>query len=67
MSNREQCKAIIDEMPEQVLVGVLSILRAVDDALDDAHCVKLYDRAMAEDDGERVSHEEIKREFGLSD
>jgi hypothetical protein len=67
MSTRELCKAIIDVMPEQYLANVLTYLRAVDDAMDDAFCIELYDRAKAEDDGNYISHEELKRELGLLD
>ncbi|MDR0896418.1 MAG: hypothetical protein LBN04_01040 [Oscillospiraceae bacterium] len=52
---------------KQCVANVRAFLRAVDDALDDAYCVRLYDRAKAVDDGNYISHEELKRELGLLD
>lgn len=70
MSNKEKCIAILNEMAEEQLANIATILeaakRAIDEAADDAFCESLYKQYEADPDkGEAVSIEEAARQLGV--
>ena len=69
MSNKEKCIAILNEMAEEQLANIATILeaakRAIDEAADDAFCESLYKQYEADPDkGEAISIEEAARQLG---
>ncbi|EDS11187.1 hypothetical protein [Anaerotruncus colihominis] len=70
MSNKEKCIAILNEMAEEQLANIATILeaakRAIDEAADDAFCESLYKQYEADPDkGEAISIEEAARQLGV--
>lgn len=70
MSNKEKCIAILNEMAEEQLANIATILeaakRAIDEAADDAFCESLYKQYEADPDkGEVISIEEAARQLGV--
>ena len=70
MSNKEKCIAILNEMAEDQLANIATILeaakRAIDEAADDAFCESLYKQYEADPDkGEAISIEEAARQLGV--
>jgi len=69
MTHREQCINIIDSFNEAHLPNIVTLLlslkASIDEAVDDAFCSALYDKATAEDDGYRISAQELRAKYGL--
>ena len=70
MSNKEKCIAILNEMAEEQLANIATILeaakRAIDEAADDAFCESLYKQYEADPEkGEAISIEEAARQLGV--
>ena len=71
MSEREQAKQIIDSLPEGKLVFVLDMLNSIKGMLieevePDDWDIKMIDEARQENDGIRVSFEEMLKKDGLT-
>ena len=71
MSIREQCNAILDTFDELQLVNAVSMLKtlkqAIEDAADDAFCMKLHQDYLNDPDhGDFVSFEDALKESGVS-
>lgn len=70
MSNREKCIAILDSFSEAQLADIAAMLQAakntVDEALDDAYCLGLYQKYLSDPDkGQAVSIEEAAALLGV--
>lgn len=72
MSNREKCIAIIDQIEESQLANIAAMLQAMktamDEAADDAYCMKLYQDYLNDPDaekGEGIPLEDLARELGV--
>lgn len=70
MSNREKCIAILDTFNEAQLADIAAMLQAaknaIDEALDDAYCIGLYQKYLADPDkGEAVTIEEAADILGV--
>jgi len=67
MSLKEQCIELINSFDESQLLIIAQILSdlkdAVDDEADDEFCSALYDKAVADDDGYRVSSRKLKEKI----
>jgi len=77
MSNREACISIIDGFGEENLGGVLNTLKsmkdmfdkAIEDAMDEAYCQKLYQDYLDDPDPEKddeISLEDLAEELGIA-
>ena len=69
MSEREQAKQIIDQLPEYKIGYVLAYVQglAADEDADDLFCQQLYERYQHDPEkDESYSLEECKREWGLA-
>ena len=73
MSEREQAKQIIDQLPEYKISGLLIFLQGMkfdDEMEDDLYCQKLYQEYLDDPDPEKhqtFTLEECMKEWGLSD
>lgn len=72
MSNREKCLMLIDTFDEGELLNIAVMLQAarnaVDEALDDAFCNRLYEEYLKDPDPEKdesVSIQELAAELGI--
>ena len=73
MSNRELCISIINDLEEEQLANVAVMLQSVkdmlDEALDDAYCLKLYNDYLNDPDPkkkEAVSLQNFAEELGIT-
>ena len=71
MSNRELCISIINDLEEEQLSNIAVMLQSVknmlDEALDDAYCLKLYNDYLNDPDPEKkktVSLQDFTEELG---
>jgi hypothetical protein len=71
MSEREQAKQIIDQLPEYKMGNLLLFLKGMqfdDDIEDDLYCQKLYEDYLNDPDPEKdeaYTLEECKKEWGI--
>ena len=71
MSEREQAKQIIDQLPEYKISGLLMFLQGMkfdDEMEDDLYCQKLYQDYLDDPDPEKdevISLEELCRQEGI--
>jgi len=72
MSNRELCIAIINEIEEDKLANVATMLQNIrdmlDESLDDAYCLKLYEDYLQDPDpskSESILLENLAKELGV--
>jgi len=71
MSEREQAKQIIDQLPEYKMGNLLLFLKRMqfdDDIEDDLYCQKLYEDYLNDPDPEKdeaYTLEECKKEWGI--
>ena len=71
MSEREQAKQIIDQLPEYKISGLLMFLQGMkfdDEMEDDLYCQKLYQEYLDDPDPEKhevISLEELCRQEGI--
>jgi len=71
MSEREQAKQIIDQLPEYKMGNLLLFLKGMqfdDDIEDDLYCQKLYEEYLYDPDPEKdetYTLEECKKEWGI--
>lgn len=71
MSDREQVKKIIDELPDYKISGLLTFLQGVqfdDDLEDDLYCEMLLKKFEEDDDPEKnklISIEELAKSQGI--
>ena len=66
MSNRERCHMLLDELDDAMLEEIISYIRELqraDEAEDDKFCQSLHDLAIAEDDGYRVSADDLRLKY----
>lgn len=69
MSEREQAKQIIDQLPEYKITKILYLLKGIqidDEIEDELFCEKLAERYLNESDHEFVSFEDAIKEAGLT-
>ena len=73
MSNKELCISIINDMEEEQLAKVAIMLQSVknllDEAIDDAYCVKLYNDYLNDPDpgkNEAISLQDYAKELGIA-
>ncbi len=73
MSEREQAKQIIDQLPEYKISGLLMFLQGMkfdDEIEDDLYCQRLYQEYLDDPDPEKhqtFALEDCMKEWGLSD
>ena len=71
MSEREQAKQIIDQLPEYKISGLLMFLQGMkfdDEMEDDLYCQRLYREYLNDPDPEKdevISIEELARQEGI--
>ncbi len=70
MSNRDKCIAILDSFNDTQLADIAAMLQAaknaIDDALDDAFCISLYQRYLKDPDkGQGIPIEEAAAILGV--
>ena len=65
MSNKERCLELLDRIDEEALCAVVALLEKIDEDLDMEFCIALYDEAVANDDGQSVSAEDLKAKYGI--
>jgi len=69
MTQKEQCIELINSFDENQLPNIIFLLSSlkdsIDEAVDEAFCSALYDKETAEDDGYRMSSEQLKQKYGL--
>lgn len=72
MSEREQAKQIIDQLPEYKISGLLLFLQGMkfdDEMEDDLYCQRLYQEYLNDPDPEKhqtISLEELCRQEGIA-
>ncbi len=69
MSEREQAKQIIDQLPEYKITKILYLLKGIqidDEIEDDLFCENLAERYINDSDHEVISFEEAIKEAGLT-
>jgi len=73
LSNREKCMMLIDTFDEGQLVNIAAMLQAardaIDEALDDSFCNRLYEEYLNDPDPEKdesVSIQELAAELGIA-
>lgn len=69
MSEREQAKQIIDQLPEYKIKKILYLLKGIqidDEIEDDIYCRKLYEDYLLDSKHETISFEEAIKEAGLT-
>lgn len=69
MSEREQAKQIIDQLPDFKITKILYLLKGIqidDDIEDELFCENLADRYLNDSDHEVISFEDAIKEAGLT-
>ncbi len=70
MSTKEKIYQLIDNLSEEQLNGLLTMLTGyaeiVEEAKDNAYCAKLYEESKSEDNSETTSIEDFAKELGIS-
>lgn len=69
MSEREQAKQIIDQLPEYKMTKILYLLKGIqidDEIEDELFCESLAERYVNDPDHEVISFEDAIREAGLT-
>ena len=69
MNYKEQCIDLINTFDETQLPSVASFLKnlktAIEEAVDDAFCSALYNKAVFEDDGSFVTASQLYVKYGI--
>ncbi|MCL2351467.1 MAG: hypothetical protein FWC55_02930 [Firmicutes bacterium] len=65
MTTLQECNALLDTLSEGQLLLIRKIIESIREVEDDVFCVNLYDQAIAENDDERVSSEDLRAGYGL--
>ena len=67
MSTKEKIYQLIDNLSEEQLNGLLTMLTGyaeiVEEAKDNAYCAKLYEESKSEDNSETTSIEDFAKEY----
>lgn len=69
MSEREQAKQIIDQLPEYKMTKILYLLKGIqidDEIEDDLFCENLAERYLNNPDCETISFDDALKEAGLT-
>ncbi|MCM1263445.1 MAG: hypothetical protein NC313_12070 [Butyrivibrio sp.] len=69
MSEREQAKQIIDQLPEYKMTKVLYLLKGIqidDEIEDELFCERLAERYLNSSDHEMIAFEDAIKEVGLT-
>ena len=69
MSEREQAKQIIDQLPEYKMAKILYLLKGIqfdDEIEDEIFCENLAERYLNDSDHELISFEDAIKEAGLT-
>ena len=70
MSTKEKIYQLIDNLSEEQLNGLLTMLTGyaeiVEETKDNAYCAKLYEESKSEDDSETTSIEDFAKELRIS-
>lgn len=69
MSEREQAKQIIDQLPEYKMTKILYLLKGIqfdDEIEDELFCESLAERYLKDPDHETISFEDAIKEAGLT-
>ncbi len=68
MTAKERCADILDKFPEERLPYIAAFLedayRLIEDALDDAYCLELYNQS-PEEEGDGIPIEQLSAELGI--
>ena len=65
MSEREVCLQLLNGIPDDQLSPVVTILKAIDEMLDDAYCLRLLAECEKDPDEDAISLDDFAKELGI--